>query len=182
MAQDKQLFFIALLLPAEIRESTEKLQHHFALVYNSRAALKSPPHITLQPPFQLEEKQLPALQEKLTNFVTNYQPIPIILDNFNAFKPRVIYLDVMRTPELWTLQKELISWLNLEEKPQQRPFVPHVTLAFRDLTKDNFRKAWLEFKDKNLHYEFASSELTLLKHNQKKWQIYQQFSFKNQNN
>ncbi|MGK7915884.1 MAG: hypothetical protein AB4038_10100 [Prochloraceae cyanobacterium] len=46
MKQLKRLFFIALLPPEEIQQNVTKIQQHFAQVYSSRAALKSPPHIT----------------------------------------------------------------------------------------------------------------------------------------
>ncbi|MFN6233029.1 MAG: 2'-5' RNA ligase family protein, partial [Microcystis sp.] len=46
------LFFIALLPPPEVQEIATKIKVEFAEIYNSRAALKSPPHVTLQPPFR----------------------------------------------------------------------------------------------------------------------------------
>ena len=42
------LFFIALLPPPEVQEIATKIKLEFAEIYNSRAALKSPPHVTLQ--------------------------------------------------------------------------------------------------------------------------------------
>ncbi|NEN93697.1 MAG: 2'-5' RNA ligase family protein, partial [Okeania sp. SIO3H1] len=56
-----------------------------------------------------------------------------------------------------------------------RPFSPHVTVAFRDLTKTNFRAAWLEFRERSLEFEFVASQLTLLIHNGKRWDIFQEF-------
>jgi 2'-5' RNA ligase len=58
---------------------------------------------------------------------------------------------------------------------QSRPFVPHMTVAFRDLTKDNFQRAWLEFAGRSLDFEFTASALTLLIHDGSRWNISHQF-------
>jgi 2'-5' RNA ligase len=59
------LFFIALLPPLEVQEIATKIKLEFAEIYNSRAALKSPPHVTLQPPFRWNLEQLPDLERCL---------------------------------------------------------------------------------------------------------------------
>ena len=181
MSGKKTLFFIALLPPSEVQEFATKVKQHFAEVYNSRAALKSPPHITLQPPFEWEIEQLPILKEKLTEFTQNQSPIPITLHNYSAFKPRVIYINVFKTAELLAAEKKLTNYLeeslNIVHLPSKnRPFSPHMTVAYRDLNKENFYKAWEKFQDQELHFEFRVNHLTLLK-NTGVWTIYQDFNF-----
>ena len=58
---------------------------------------------------------------------------------------------------------------------KKRPFAPHMTVAFRDLTKKNFKLAWQQFKTQELYFQFTATELTLLRHNKKRWQIHSQF-------
>lgn len=181
----KKRFFIALLPPDEIQQVVRKVQQHFVEVYNSSAALRSPPHITLQPPFEWELKDLPKLEQTLTEFVKTRSPIPIILDGFAAFKPRVIFINVIKTPELLEGQKALMNHLELSleivhEVSKNRFYAPHLTVAFRDLTKQNFYQAWDEFKQQELYFEFLVPQLTLLIHNGKSWDISQEFSFNNQ--
>lgn len=178
----EQLFFIALLPPQEIQQFADRIKQRFAEVYHSRAAQKSPPHITLQPPFRWQLEQLPQLEQKLTKFAGDRDPIPMILDGFSAFKPRVIYINVMKTPELLALQQNLLDYLEssfniVDRVSKTRPFAPHLTVAYRDLTKDNFRKAWTEFEQQQLHFEFIVTQLTLLIHNGKGWQINKEFKF-----
>ena len=178
----KQLFFIAILPPIEIQESANTIKEHFAEVYNSKAALKSPPHITLQPPFYWESDRLVELKTVLKEFTQQQRSIPIILDGFAAFKPRVIYIDVRKTPELIAVQKELMqgleSSLNIVHRVSKtRPFKPHMTVGFKDLSKTNFYKAWSEFQEKDFYSEFTVSELTLLQHNGQKWEINLEFGF-----
>lgn len=90
---------------------------------------------------------------------------------------------MQQTPELLVLQKNLKSEFeerfNLRDKRYgDRPFHPHATIAFKDLTKENFYRAWLKFQDKSLHHNFKVSELTLLKHNGQVWEVDSHFSFK----
>ena len=172
----KQLFFIAILPPLEIQRSAERIKHYFAEVYNSKAALKSPPHITLQPPFYWETDRLEELKTVLAKFTQQQAFIPIILDGFAVFKPRVVYINVRKTPELLAAQKELMQQLELylnivHRTSSTRPFAPHMTVGFKDLTKANFDRAWEEFKDKPFDAIFTASELSLLQFNGKKWQI-----------
>lgn len=182
MNQPQQsLFFIALLPSQEVQEIATKIKLEFAEIYNSCAALKSPPHVTLQPPFPWNLEQLPDLEESLEEFARLHPPIPMILQNFAAFKPRVIYINVQKTPELLTIQKRLLHHLEsslniIDHRSKSRPFAPHLTVGFRDLTKDNFWKAWSKYASQELFFEFTINKITLLIHNRKHWEIHREFS------
>lgn len=184
MNPSERLFFIALLPPTEIQEEITHIKHHFATTYESRHALKSPPHITLQPPFKWLSENLPKLEEKLSVFAQKKSPFLIKLSGFSAFPPRVIYVDVIKNPELFKIQNTLIDHLEktlniVDERSKSRPFSPHVTVAFKDLTRNNFKTAWLEFKDREINFEFTVTHLTLLIHQNHKWEIQQNFPFMN---
>lgn len=182
-ALDKEtsLFFVALLPPPEIQNYVTQIKHDFANRYASRAALKSPPHITLQPPFEWANANTSTLEESLKTFASGKQSVPIALDGFAAFPPRVIYVNVLKTPELLALQVDLIAQMNklliIDSVSQTRPFAPHITVAFRDLTKQNFRAAWSEFQPRQLHFEFTATQLTLLLHDGKRWNVSVEFPF-----
>ena len=181
-SEEKKLFFIALLPPPDVQQYATKIKQHFANIYQSKAALKSPPHITLQPPFFWDINNLKTLEQVLQEFVTNYSPIPIELSGFSAFKPRVIYIDVSKTAELLTVQKELNLFLEsslniIDKKSKNRPFCPHLTVGFKDLSKTNFYRAWDEFKQKKVSFNFQVNQLTLLSHNGKNWEIQTKFEF-----
>jgi len=180
MEKIKHLFFIALLPPKEVQQSVINFQNYFGQIYNSSSAKKSPPHLTLQPPFRWNFPELPLLEEKLQEFALTQCGVPIILNGFGAFKPRVIYINVVKTPELMFLQEQLKtmfkSQFNIEDKQYRNQiFTPHITVAFRDLTRDNFYKAWPEFKQKELHFRFTVPQLTLLHHNGERWEIIKEF-------
>jgi 2'-5' RNA ligase len=70
-------------------------------------------------------------------------------------------------------RKEL-GLLNTDYKDLR--FQPHLTLAFRDLRKPAFTKAWEEFKDKPYGENFLADRLCLLKHDGKNWQVLREFA------
>ena len=174
-------FFIALVPPEPIHAYANEIQQYFWEQYNSRKALNSPPHITLQPPFDWPEAEVERLMAALADFTADCQGVAISLPGFAAFPPRVIYIDVVRTPELMALHTALTTFMEsqlgiVDKRARHRPFKPHMTVAFRDLKPAAFRKAWPEFKDKPLQYEFKAQALVLLRHNGQRWEIYQQFA------
>lgn len=181
-APDKKRFFIALLPPKNVQEEATKIKEYFKEVYHSKAALKSPPHVTLQPPFEWDIEELPKLIQELHDFSASQKPFSLTLSGFSAFKPRVIYIDVIKKPELLLIQKQLMSHLEsslsiVHLVSKSRPFSPHLTVAFRDLTKKNFYQAWSEFKDKEIYYDFMIDQLTLLIHNGRQWEIHSEYNF-----
>ena len=52
-----------------------------------------------------------------------------------------------------------------------------MTVAFRDLTRPNFQAAWSQMKHRQLEFDFTADKLTLLLHQDKKWQIQKEFFF-----
>lgn len=182
MNQSKQRFFIALLPPDDIQKQITQIKLYFAEHYNSRGALNSPPHVTLQPPFEWPVTDVPKLEESLRAFAANRLQIPVTLSGFAAFAPRVIYADVVKSPPLLELQKDLMGYVaqNLgivHPVSGTRPFVPHMTVAFRDLTKPNFQAAWREFAGRSLFFEFTAAHLTLLIHDGDRWNVGTEFPF-----
>ncbi|NDJ26219.1 2'-5' RNA ligase family protein [Nostoc sp. B(2019)] len=175
-------FFIALLPPQDIQDYANQIKQYFAEQYASQGAQKSPPHITLQPPFEWADAKVPQLEASLREFASGQKSIPVTLNGFSAFAPRVIYINVDRSQVLLTLQADLMAHVEaslgiVDQVSKSRPFAPHLTVAFRDLTKQNFKAAWPEFEQRQLHFEFMADNLTLLMHDGKRWNIKSEFGF-----
>ncbi|MHC5612990.1 MAG: 2'-5' RNA ligase family protein [Nostoc sp.] len=175
-------FFVALLPPQDIQDYANQIKQDFAERYASSGALKSPPHITLQPPFEWPDANLPLLEASLKEFASGQQPVVIKLRGFDAFVPRVIYINVVISQELLTLQADLMAYTEgnlgiVDKVSKTRPFAPHITVAFRDLTKQNFKAAWPEFKKRQLDFDFNADKLTLLLHDGNRWNIKSEFGF-----
>ncbi len=174
-----QRFFIALLPPAAIQAEVIQIQNYFRDRYSTQATLKSPPHITLIPPFELSSNRLKPLQIEPEKFAKTRSPFAINLSGFAAFPPRVIYLNVLPNPILQNLYVDiadtLANNLGIIDPYASRPFVPHMTVGFRDLTPENFELAWAEFSDRQIDFDFAAIELTLWEPDEQKWNILSKF-------
>lgn len=169
------LFFFALLPPPALQAELTALKQEFAERFASRHALKSPPHITLFPPFQWPLDRV-AQFDDLAELARQHPAIALTLSGFGAFVPRVIYARPLTTPALVALHRDLHQFLAdrfdlVDPMAAKRPFAPHLTLAFRDLSKANFRRAWPEFQERALQAEFVAAQLTLLQHNGHCWEI-----------
>lgn len=133
-------------------------------------------------PFQWKETKEQKLIAALHRYAAGKTPFSISFNNFSCFPPKVIYIDIMPAEALTMLQQELHRFckkeLNLYNAQYRNlPFHPHLTLAFRDLKKDTFAGAWNEFKEKKFAGEFPIDKITLLKHDGKHWNLFQDFHF-----
>lgn len=133
-------------------------------------------------PFRWKEKREAELVNLLANFARTQQGFSIALNGFAAFPPRVIYLDVLNTPPLLSLQKELTRSLRRElgihhATHKDNGFVPHLTVAFRDLKKGAFELAWERVSRLEEQHEYVQEDVSLLKHDGNGWQEFQKFHF-----
>ncbi len=176
----EKLYFIAIVPPKPIYEEALAQKEYFKQQYNSKASLNSPPHITLHMPFRWNEKEEDGLSINLKKFSKGNEPVEIKLQNFSSFPPRVIFINVVKTTELEALQKNLQRYckksLNLfNANYKELPFHPHLTVAFRDLKKPNYQRAWDEFKEKEFKAEFVADKIALLKHSGRVWKVHEEF-------
>lgn len=169
------MFFIALVLPTEINEHILKWKLFMKERFNCSVALRSPAHITLVPPFWMTSDLEDKLEESMSQFSNRQLCFEVHLKNFAAFKPTVIYVDVLSTPALQTLHDQLHEYIIVQDlfpiKKEEHPFHPHVTIATRDLHKKAFYEAWETFKKKNYEALAMIKGISLLKHNQKNWDV-----------
>ena len=178
--EKRKQYFIALIPPSPIREEAEALKNYFKDKYHSKAALNSPAHITLHMPFLWNEEKEKKLTTKLHEFARGCDPIKVCLDNFSSFPPRVIYISVAESDALDRLQQQLHRFCKREldifnANYKDKPFHPHLTLAFRDLKKPQYHLAWEEFSKKEFKAEFMGDKIAILKHNGKRWDILREF-------
>lgn len=174
------LYFIAIVPPKEIADIILPFKQDMAARFASKAALKSPPHITLHMPFRLKDKKLDLLEEVLAKVAVGSENFRIQLANFDCFAPRVIFVALPENSALAALQDKVLKnmkQLNLfNGNYKDRPFHPHVTIGFRDLKPAFFKLAWEEYKERQLNLDFMASHLSLLKHNGKQWEVYKEFA------
>jgi 2'-5' RNA ligase len=173
-------YFIAIVPPSPVLEQAWKWKEHFKTQFDSRAALNSPPHITLHMPFEWKSEKEEKLIEKLHAFSQTQSAFHLELKNFGCFPPHVIFIQVEPSQALTGLQSSLERFckteLNLFNANRfDKPFHPHLTVAFRDLKKSVFPSAWGSVKELNFAEVCAIENFSLLQHNGKAWHVKKSF-------
>jgi 2'-5' RNA ligase len=177
---DISLYFIAVIPSEPLLGLVDELKLEFSNSYHSHHALKSPPHITIIPPFTMNKKDEKNMAENLKNFTSQSDEFEVSISGFGRFKSRVIYLRILTNNILESLQNLLAEKCNTElDIPikSSKPYRPHMTLAFRDLSPQMFNKAWEKYKHKTFNASFAVDRLFLLRHNGKNWDIANEIPF-----
>lgn len=174
------LFFIAVLPPDDIQREVTNFKKDCARLFKASHALKTPPHLTLIPPFPWHRTRLGEVGDALDDFALDQSPFDIELTNFNSFPPRVIFVDVFENQQLKDLQLALFHHLKktvgLADERGNR-FHPHMTIAHRDLKKSVFPEAWAYFSAREYERSFTAEKITLLEHLNGKWEVLEEFYF-----
>ncbi|GAB4206534.1 MAG: 2'-5' RNA ligase family protein [Bacteroidia bacterium] len=175
---EQSLYFIALIPPKEIYNHLHSLKEYIAQKYHCKQALKSPPHITLEPPFQYPPKKESFLIQKINalNTLLPHKNILVEINDYDVFLPKVVFANVLQTAEL----KDTYNYVHQYVKTQlgivkdlpPRPFHPHITIAFRDVKKQQTSLILQDLKNHHpLNIRFSVQYVSLLKHDGKQWQI-----------
>lgn len=177
------LYFVAILPPKDQSDQISELKKYCQTHFASSHALRSPPHVTLHMPFKWKENKRAALDTCLEQVAETTTPFEVQLKNFDYFEPRVVFVDVLPNDKLKALQHRLaqkmrrdLNLYNAEYK--DRPFHPHMTIAFRDLKKPKFYEARKHFSTQQIELTFSTQNLALLKHNGSIWEVEKWFEFK----
>lgn len=176
---DFEKYFIAIVIPEPYLGQITRIKEYVADTFKSKGALRSPAHITLHLPFRWKPEKENELIEKLGELDFG-RSLHVKLKDFACFEPRVLFVDVEPNETLNDLQgavvKHVKETLNLfNEVGNRRGFHPHVTIAFRDLKKEQFRQAWEHFKKEQFAAEFNCTHFSLFKYGPGKWEVYREF-------
>ena len=180
--KNQKIYFIAILPDEEFQTQVTGIKRYIAENFQSKHALRSPPHITLHMPFKWQEEKEKIVFQTLLDFCKGKEEFEVSMNGFDVFEPRVIFIDLEPNQSLQDLQSELVrqmkTGMNLfNANYKDRGFHPHMTIAHRDLKKPKFYEAWDHFKDKELAHTFSVKSIWLLKHNGKTWDTYREFEF-----
>jgi 2'-5' RNA ligase len=172
-----RMYFIAVLAPANVNEQVLAWKHYMRDHYGCTVALRSPAHITLIPPFWMPSQLEQELANDLAAFAAEQANFAVKLKNFDAFKPKVIFVHVIPDHVLETLKISLEDFLLSKNKypvkKESRPFHPHVTIANRDLRKKDFPVVFEHFSRIAYETEFPADGIALLKHDGGHWVVQQ---------
>ncbi|NNE29179.1 MAG: 2'-5' RNA ligase family protein [Saprospiraceae bacterium] len=166
----KKLFFIALLVKGDFAEVVRSLQEEMCEQFAACQSLKSPPHITLIPPFGAD----PNLSKDMVELCSSHQLEDLSgkAGSVDHFDDRVIFLSVEKKNEWTRLRKPLkasLKELGIKASIRQT-YHPHITLGHKNL-QPKFQNAWDYFKDREIDAIFEISQPVLLHHNGQLWVV-----------
>ena len=181
----KELYFIAVVLPLDIRKEVYNFKKIIAERYFAGHAFKCPAHITLHMPFKWNSMQEGELYRLLIDITTGMRSFELVLQNFGSFEPRVIYVNVVENNLLRMLRDQVLREMRKRHVYnggyRNEGFQPHITIAFRNLRKPNFLDAWDTFKYRKYERSFFVNEITLLKYQSNNWNQTRNFPFMDSN-
>lgn len=187
MPKQDYLYFVAIVPPQAVSDEITSIKKEFAEHYASSKALKVLPHITLKAPFSVAEEEETSVVEWFLKTDPGVASFEVQLDGFGAFEKKdnpVIFIAPGNSLALQHLQKTLLDDFRKHFPTQtimhpEWHYKPHITIGYRDLTPENFSKAWAIYQPKSFKSSFTATAIHLLKHNRRQWNIVQSKSLAN---
>ena len=170
-------YFLAILPPDQISNEIVSFQKEIESRFGSVHAQKTPPHITIIPPFECDPEKLTELTSVFALFLKNKPTIDatIELNNFQRFESRALFVDVAKNETFENLCKELKLLFNqqkiIKQRVEKHSFIPHITIANKDIKKRDFKVAWADFKGQGYQRRFKLEHLALLEFVVGKWKV-----------
>ncbi len=166
------IYMFAIVPPEPIYSEIQDFKAHFAKEYKAKLAASKPPHITIISPFEISTHKETELISFSKSACSPYSPFEILLDGFGEFHQDVIYSKPIANENLTKLQKGLAKSFTSRFRKTNKSgassgFHPHITIAYRDLSRPMFALAWREFEHKLYRRRFTIEHICLMRHYQK---------------
>lgn len=173
----QQTHFIGVLVPEDITLTLEECRSYMNQTYGCKSGYGTPIHITLVPPFHLpEEYTTMDLAETIGTQVLSQSSnlkFQAHIQNFDAFGDRTIFAKVL-ADEKWTKLRDkvlsaVLTTAPLCTKKDKRPFIPHLTVANRDIPIGASVKALKVLNELELIEDFPVDNITIFERKNGKW-------------
>ncbi|KPE49540.1 2'-5' RNA ligase family protein [Chryseobacterium indologenes] len=162
----QKMYFIAVYPPQEIIDEIKTFKTDLALHYGNSKALNNDAHITLFPPFSRDPELENDIHTAFQKIDTHIPPFEITLNGFGSFpnpKNPVLYVKPEFSENLNQLHQHVIRQFSFNTYS----FSPHMTVGYRDLTFENYLKAWEVYGDKEYKTSFLVDKILLLRYDGK---------------
>ena len=175
-------YLITVLPTTRISNEISLFQKNIEADFGAVHAQKVPPHITVIPPFDCDEEKIETLMITLSQHLSKpISQINIHLDNFQRFDNRTLFVDVAKNEPFEHFCISLKQLFNQQKIIKQRTekhfFVPHITLANKDINKKDFKALWLQFMNKKYQRNFDLTSIVILELKEFKWEVKKEIIF-----
>ena len=174
---DSGLYYIALIPPRNIYEEVQKFQLLAEKKFGSKLTQRSPAHITLVPPFRANNEELNLISKRISaSLKQKHHPIDTMITGFYHFNYRTIIMEINKSRELEVLFADLMLATSEIIYNVSSKFVPHITIAKRDLSPEIFDKAYDYFGHVPFTRSFMCDELDIFHFENGRWNSIKQFA------
>lgn len=175
-------YFIAIIPPRIIYQEIVDFQKEIEKDYDAIHAQKAPPHITIIPPFDCIERKVEMLEQSISeSFTQNHFKGTIRLTNFQRFESRTLFVDVEKNESFEKFCKNLkqlfLQQKIIKQREEKHFFVPHITLANKDINKRDFKTLWSVFSKKQYQNSFDLTHLSILELKGNRWFVKKEITF-----
>lgn len=172
-----QTHFIGVLAPDEISAKIENCRHYMNEKYGCKSGFKTPVHVTLVPPFCLDESF--STKDLADAIIRNVASKPeefkftAHIENFDAFGDRTVFAKVAQD-EKWTKLRDAVFESVQKAAPgcakkDKRIFQPHLTVANRDIPAGCAKDAFEVLNELNFVEDFEVDNITVFERREGKW-------------
>ena len=171
------MYFIAVIPPQEIRDAITEFKKDIAVRFQSKAALRIIPHITLKAPFRVPASDHEDLIRWFQNCRVSVPPFQQQIRDFGSFRNGrnpVLFVKPVMNEYLRQLHNEVIQnfsdgYSSEKVLKSETDFHPHITVVYRDLKFSMFKQAWREYSTKQYSATFEVTDFHLLRHDGRVW-------------
>lgn len=164
-----KLYYIAIYPPLEIIDEIRVFKEDLFENFDNSKALKNDAHITLLPPFSRELSLEEDIHVAFRKINTEISPFEIKLNGFASFanpKNPVLFIKPEENENLKLLHQNVTEQFRFNKNA----FNPHITVGYRDLTFENFEKAWSKYQHLDYQTKFLVDKISLLRF-EGKWKV-----------
>ena len=172
----QQTHFIGVLLPEDITLTLEDCRRYMNEVYGCKSGHGTPIHVTLVPPFRLQEEYstadlISAIEKEVLPKGLGFSAH---IDNFDPFGDRTLFANVVAS-DAWTKLRDKTIQAILNTCPgctkkDKKPFQPHATVANRDIPVGIMTKALQVMNELNLAEDFPVDNITIFERKGNRWE------------
>lgn len=168
-------FCIAVLpqgeLAARVKEITKEFRERFA----SAIAFRNIPYIPLTGTFRLTPELLPQLRFALRSRLAEYSPFTTEIRGFAGIPEHTICLCVVNTRPFAELARVVAAQVKIKFARGTAISQPHLAVAHRDLSSENYRLALPEFRERSFHAVMQVPSVYLIQQD-RGWKLIEEFS------
>jgi len=171
---------IGIIPPEDYSLFVRKQEIYLSKKYNTIVGLLQPPHVTIKWPFEINDIQ--PFEKYCEDLSKEIQPFEIKINGYGFFDPKVIFLKVEKNQNLINIHLKILKDLKEKfeiEKNKYEGAEPqfHTTLAYEDISEENFHKAKKELKKaEQPKLSFIFDSLGLFRFTGEEWIIHKNYN------